>query len=97
MALAIPETVIISTTSLITYGPNQHIRAQVRCTDGPPDTFHVLILADAAKQLVALLESGQNPTVVVAGHLHAWTDHQKEPQIELALTHLGISLLNEFT
>ncbi len=96
MAFTIREAVIISTSDLITDGPNQHIRAQVRCTDGPPDVFHVLIMNDAAKHLTSLRESDQNSTLVVAGHLHPWTDDYGEPQVELALTNLGLSLSNEF-
>jgi len=96
VAFTVREAVIISTFELITDGRNQHIRAQVRCTDGPPDVFHVMILNDAAKHLTSLRESGQNPTLVVAGHLHPWTDANGEPQIELALTNLGLGLSNEF-
>lgn len=96
MAFTIREAVIISTSDLIADGPNQHIRAQVRCTDGPPDVFHILILNDAAIHLRSLRESGQNPTLVMAGHLHSWTDDRGEPQVELALTSLGLGLSNEF-
>ena len=96
VAFTIREAVIIATTELITDGPNQHIRAQVRCTAGPPDIFHILILNDAAKHLTSLRECGQDPTLVVAGHLHPWIDDHGEPQVELALTNLGLSLSNEF-
>jgi hypothetical protein len=96
VAFTVREAVIISTSDLITDGPNLHIRAQVRCTDGPPDVFHVMILNDAAKHLTSLRESGPNPPLVVAGHLHPWTDANGEPQIELALTNLGLGLSNEF-
>lgn len=96
MAFTVREAVIISTSELIADGHNQHIRAQVRCTDGSPDVFHVMILNDAAKHLTSLRESGQNPTLVVAGHLHPWTDAKGEPQVELALTNLGLGLSSEF-
>lgn len=96
MAFTIREAVIIATSDLETDGPNQHIRAQVRCTDGPPDVFHVLILNDAARHLTSLRKSDQNPTLVMAGHLHPWTDDRGEPQVELALTNLGLRLWNEF-
>jgi hypothetical protein len=96
VAFTTREAVIIAASDLVTDGPNQHIRAQVRCTDGPPDVFHILILNDAAIHLRSLRESGQNPTLVVAGHLHSWTDDCGEPQVELALTNLGLSLSNEF-
>jgi hypothetical protein len=96
VAFTTREAVISAASDLATDGPNHHIRAQVRCTDGPPDVFHVLFLNDAAIHLTSLRESGQNPTLVIAGHLHSWADDRGEPQVELALTHLGLSLSNEF-
>jgi hypothetical protein len=96
VGFTIREAVIISSSALETDGPNQHIRAQVRCTDGPPDVFHVLILNDAATHLTSLRETGHNPTLLVAGHLHSYTDGEGEPQVELALTNLGLSLSNDF-
>lgn len=96
VAFTIREAVIVATSDLETDGPNQHIRTQVRCTDGPPDVFHVLMLNDAAIHLTSLRQSRQNPSLVLAGHLHSWTDANGQPQIELALTNLGLGLSNEF-
>jgi hypothetical protein len=96
VAFTVREGILKSCSALIVDGPNTHVRATLMCTDGPADVFHIMIMNEAAKHLAALFESGENPTLVVAGHLHPWTDEQGGAQVELALTHLGVSLPNSF-
>lgn len=96
MAFTVREGVLDECTALEDDGTNKHIRGTVRCTDGPPDIYHVVILNDAAERVLSLREQGGNPKLVIAGHLHAWHDAQDQPQVEIALTHLGLSLANDF-
>lgn len=96
MAFTVRQGIITTRSELITDGPNVHIRATLMCTDGPANTFYIVIMNDAASRLSARFESGDNPTLVVAGHLHSWTDEHGEAQVELALIHLGVSFTNEF-
>jgi hypothetical protein len=96
VAFTVREGILKSCSALIVDGPNSHVRATLMCTDGPADVFHIMIMNEAAKHLAARFEGGQNPTLVVAGHLHPWTDEQGVAQVELALTHLGVSLPSEF-
>jgi hypothetical protein len=74
VAFTVREAVIMSTSDLITDGPNQHIRAQVRCTDGPPDVYDAMVLNAAATHLSSIRVSGRNLTLLLAGHLHPWMD-----------------------
>ena len=96
MAFTIREAVIIAATGLKTDGPNQHIRAQVRCTDGPPDVYDVMILNAAAHRVVELRSAHINPTLVIAGHLHAFVGPGGNTLAELALTHIGLALSSSF-
>ncbi|WP_445996330.1 hypothetical protein ACUWEX_11425 [Okibacterium fritillariae] len=97
MVFTIRKAVIISTSDLKTDGPNQHIRAEVRCTDGPPDVYDVMILNAAAHRILELRAAAANPALVIAGHLHPYTDETHSPRIELALTHVGLALGSTFT
>lgn len=96
MAFTIREAVIISTSDLTTDGPNQHVRAQVRCTDGPPDVYDVMILNAAARRVVELRAAHTNPTLVIAGQLHAFVGPEGNTLAELALTHIGLALSSSF-
>jgi hypothetical protein len=96
VAFTVREAVIISTSDLITDGPNQHIRAQVRCTDGPPDLYDVMILNAAAHRIVELRAAQTNPILVIAGHLHAFVGPEGNTLAELALTHIGLALSSSF-
>ncbi|ONI61519.1 hypothetical protein ALI44B_14035 [Leifsonia sp. ALI-44-B] len=95
MAFTVREAVIISTSELIADGHNQHIRAQVRCTDGPPDVYDVMILNTAAHRILGLRAAGTSAALVVAGHLHPY-NAPDGPRVELALTHLGLGLESNF-
>lgn len=95
MAFTIREEVIIETTELITDGPNQHIRAQVSCTDGPPD-YDVKILSEAARRALDVPSAKLNPDLILAGHIRPYSYSPGRQRSELALTHFDLAAMNSF-